>query len=77
LLPCTRKTFILTTIHPTDRRRLRLSCHGEARHKTPERHLGELIASESPTDWFSEKAQGLYEIRDHLKSKTTWHPIGA
>lgn len=36
-----------------------------------------LIPSESPTDWFSEKAQGLYEIRDHLESKTTWHPIGA
>ncbi len=36
-----------------------------------------LIFSETPTDWFSEKAQGLYEIRDHLESKTTWHPIGA
>ncbi len=36
-----------------------------------------LIPSETPTDWFSEKAQGLYEIRDHLESKTTWHPIGA
>ena len=36
-----------------------------------------LIASESPPDWFSEKAQGLYEIRDHLEFKTTWHPIGA
>lgn len=36
-----------------------------------------LIPSETPTDWFSEKSQGLYEIRDHLESKTTWHPIGA
>jgi acyl-CoA reductase-like NAD-dependent aldehyde dehydrogenase len=36
-----------------------------------------LIPSESATDWFSEKAQGLYEIRDHLEAKTTWHPIGA
>jgi len=36
-----------------------------------------LIPSETPVDWFSEKAQGLYEIRDHLESKTTWHPIGA
>ena len=36
-----------------------------------------LIPAETPTDWFSEKAQGLYEIRDHLESKTTWHPIGA
>jgi acyl-CoA reductase-like NAD-dependent aldehyde dehydrogenase len=36
-----------------------------------------LIPAEAATDWFSEKAQGLYEIRDHLESKTTWHPIGA
>ncbi len=36
-----------------------------------------LIPAETPTDWFSEKAQGLYEIRDHLEAKTTWHPIGA
>lgn len=36
-----------------------------------------LIPSESATDWFSEKAQGLYEIRDHLEAKTTWHPVGA
>jgi acyl-CoA reductase-like NAD-dependent aldehyde dehydrogenase len=36
-----------------------------------------LIPSESPTDWFADKTQGLYEIRDHLESKTTWHPIGA
>jgi len=33
--------------------------------------------AESPTDWFSEKAQGLYEIRDFVEFKTTWHPIGA
>ncbi len=36
-----------------------------------------LIPSENATDWFSEKAQGLYEIREHLECKTTWHPIGA
>lgn len=36
-----------------------------------------LIAAESPTDWHAENVQGLYEIRDHLESKTTWHPIGA
>lgn len=35
-----------------------------------------LIPAEPPTDWHSEKAQGLYEIRDHLEFKTTWHPIG-
>lgn len=36
-----------------------------------------LIPAETPMDWYSEKAQGLYEIRDHLEAKTTWHPIGA
>jgi acyl-CoA reductase-like NAD-dependent aldehyde dehydrogenase len=36
-----------------------------------------LIPAGTQTDWFSEKAQGLHEIRDHLESKTTWHPIGA
>ncbi len=36
-----------------------------------------LIPCETPTDWFAENAQGLYEIRDHLEAKTTWHPIGA
>lgn len=35
-----------------------------------------LVASETPCDWFSPQAQGLYEIREHLESKTTWHPIG-
>jgi len=35
-----------------------------------------LIASENPTDWFSEKSQGLYEIREFLELKTIWHPIG-
>lgn len=28
-------------------------------------------------DWFSEKMEGLYEIRAHLEFKTVWHPIGA
>ncbi len=36
-----------------------------------------LISAETPTDWFSGKAQGLYEIRDPLEAKTTWHPVGA
>lgn len=36
-----------------------------------------LIPAEATTDWFSENAQGLYEIRDHLEAKTTWHPVGA
>jgi acyl-CoA reductase-like NAD-dependent aldehyde dehydrogenase len=36
-----------------------------------------LIPAETPLDWFSDKVQGLYEIRDHLEAKTTWHPVGA
>lgn len=28
-------------------------------------------------DWASDKAQSLYEIRDFVEFKTTWHPIGA
>lgn len=36
-----------------------------------------LHAAEEKTDWFSERAQSLYEIRDFVEFKTTWHPIGA
>jgi aldehyde dehydrogenase (NAD+) len=36
-----------------------------------------LLKAEEPVDWFSDKAQGLYEMRDTLEFKTTWHPIGA
>jgi aldehyde dehydrogenase (NAD+) len=36
-----------------------------------------LHAAEEKTDWFSDQAQGLYEIRDVVEFKTTWHPIGA
>lgn len=36
-----------------------------------------LARAEEPIDWFSEKAQSLYELRDLLEYKTTWHPIGA
>lgn len=36
-----------------------------------------LSKAEEPVDWFSDKAQSLYELRDHLEFKTTWHPIGA
>ena len=28
-------------------------------------------------DWMSEKSQSVYEIRDFVEFKTTWHPIGA
>jgi aldehyde dehydrogenase (NAD+) len=36
-----------------------------------------LHSTEEPVDWFSERAQGLYELRDFLEFKTTWHPVGA
>jgi aldehyde dehydrogenase (NAD+) len=36
-----------------------------------------LQAAEDPIDWFSDRAQSLYAIRDFLELKTTWHPIGA
>ena len=36
-----------------------------------------LLKAEETIDWYSAKAEGLYEIRDHLEFKTTWHPIGA
>lgn len=31
----------------------------------------------NPVDWAADKAQSLYEIRDFVEFKTTWHPIGA
>lgn len=31
----------------------------------------------SSVDWFDDKAAGLYQIRDLVEFKTTWHPIGA
>jgi len=34
-----------------------------------------LLPAETPIDWFSPQAEGLYEIRDHLELKTTWHPV--
>jgi acyl-CoA reductase-like NAD-dependent aldehyde dehydrogenase len=36
-----------------------------------------LAKAEEPVDWLAESAQSLYELRDHLEFKTTWHPIGA
>jgi acyl-CoA reductase-like NAD-dependent aldehyde dehydrogenase len=36
-----------------------------------------LAKAEEPVDWFSDRAQSLYEIRDLVEFKTTWHPIGA
>lgn len=31
---------------------------------------------EDDIDWYAEKSQGVYEIRDFIEFKTTWHPIG-
>ena len=36
-----------------------------------------LHRTEVPVDWYAEKAQSLYAIRDFVEFKTTWHPIGA
>jgi acyl-CoA reductase-like NAD-dependent aldehyde dehydrogenase len=36
-----------------------------------------LHPAEEPFDWFSDRAQSLYEIRDCVEFKTTWHPVGA
>ena len=36
-----------------------------------------LIQAEEPVDWFSNKVEGVYEIRTHVEFKTIWHPIGA
>ena len=36
-----------------------------------------LLKTEEPIDWFGEKAQSLYLVRDLLEFKTVWHPIGA
>ncbi len=36
-----------------------------------------LHPADEPRNWFAEQAQGLFEIRDLIEFKTTWHPIGA
>jgi len=36
-----------------------------------------LLKAEEPVDWLSKSAEGLYEIRDYIEFKTTWHPVGA
>jgi aldehyde dehydrogenase (NAD+) len=36
-----------------------------------------LLKAEDQTDWFAARAQSVYEIRETLEFKTTWHPIGA
>ncbi len=36
-----------------------------------------LQKAEEPIDWFSDKRQGVEEIRALIEFKTTWHPVGA
>lgn len=36
-----------------------------------------LRKAETKIDWFADEVAGLYEIRDLVEFKTTWHPIGA
>ena len=35
------------------------------------------IKRDDDIDWAGEKSQSVYEIRDFIEFKTTWHPIGA
>lgn len=32
--------------------------------------------AEESVDWYEEKSQGVYDIKDFVEFKTTWHPIG-
>ena len=32
--------------------------------------------AEEKLDWYSDSGQGVYEIKDFIEFKTTWHPIG-
>lgn len=32
--------------------------------------------TEDKLDWYSDKTQGVYDIKDFIEFKTTWHPIG-
>jgi aldehyde dehydrogenase (NAD+) len=36
-----------------------------------------LLKVEESINWLSDDAQSLYEIRDFIEFKTTWHPVGA
>lgn len=36
-----------------------------------------LLKAEEPIEWFADSQQGLYELREFIEFKTTWHPIGA
>src|ERR1019366_9457075 len=32
--------------------------------------------AEEKLDWYSDSAQGVYDIKDFIEFKTTWHPLG-
>lgn len=34
-------------------------------------------SSEQEIDWYDDSTQSVYEIRNFIEFKTTWHPIGA
>lgn len=36
-----------------------------------------LLPAEKKTDWFSADFESVYQLRDFLEFKTTWHPIGS
>ena len=35
------------------------------------------VSGDDEFDWADDKTQSVYEIRDFIEFKTTWHPIGA
>ena len=53
-----------------DRKQLRLGAAESVKRVRLQR-------AEKATDWFAENAQGVFEIRELIEFKTTWHPIGA
>ncbi len=59
-------------VNAEEKRRLQLgAAESIKRVRTRSREGRDLV------DWASDKAQSLYEIRDFVEFKTTWHPIGA
>jgi len=61
---------ISAAANPDERKAIRLG----AAESVKRVHFAEFS---SERDWFGDRAQSLYAIRDFLEFKTTWHPIGA
>jgi aldehyde dehydrogenase (NAD+) len=57
-------------VGPEDRKTLKLGAAESVKRV-------KLLKAEEPINWLSDDAQSLYEIRDFLEFKTTWHPVGA